>query len=246
MSAHRHREGCRPPRGDPRHLHAALGKPLQARTNEGDVLRDRYEWEQGDRDVRRHGQTLGIDAEAGRPPAAQQLLQRLNTNISVAVRNRTQNRQSPFCLRDATPSTSPKPDARANSCVTFAATHECGQEKRPRNLDFDLLGRPATSRPRRSPPRATRSKSEPPSDAEIERGLRERAVSDPRAAEILLRWLQRPRAEERVGGVDLESMSERELERLYSGLVRLASLEEPALAALLEQVLAGDELASSV
>jgi hypothetical protein len=32
-----------------------------------------------------------------------------------------------------------------------------------------------------------------PSDAEIERGLRERAVSDPRAAEILLRWLQRPR-----------------------------------------------------
>ena len=55
--------------------------------------------------------------------------------------------------------------------------------------------------------RATRSKSEPPSDAEIERGLRERAVSDPRAAEILLRWLQRPRAEERVGGVDLDSMS---------------------------------------
>jgi hypothetical protein len=53
--------------------------------------------------------------------------------------------------------------------------------------------------------RATRREREPPSDAEIERGLRERAVSDPRAAEILLRWLQRPRAEERVGGVDLDS-----------------------------------------
>jgi hypothetical protein len=48
--------------------------------------------------------------------------------------------------------------------------------------------------------RATRRSREPPSDAEFERGLRERAVSDPRAAEILLRWLQRPRAEERIGG----------------------------------------------
>jgi hypothetical protein len=40
--------------------------------------------------------------------------------------------------------------------------------------------------------------TEPPSDAEIERGLRERAVSDPRAAEILLRWLQRPGRVEQV------------------------------------------------
>jgi hypothetical protein len=93
--------------------------------------------------------------------------------------------------------------------------------------------------------RATRRSREAPSDAEIERGLRERAVSDPRAAEILLRWLQRPRAEERVGGVDLDSMSERELERLYAGLVKLASMDETVLAALVEQVLAGDELASS-
>ena len=46
-----------------------------------------------------------------------------------------------------------------------------------------------------------------------ERGLRERAVSNPRAVEILLRWLQRPRAEERVGGVDLDSFSQRKLER---------------------------------
>jgi hypothetical protein len=41
-------------------------------------------------------------------------------------------------------------------------------------------------------------------------------------------------------------MSERELERLYSGLVRLASTDEPILAALVEQVLAGDELGSSL
>jgi hypothetical protein len=59
--------------------------------------------------------------------------------------------------------------------------------------------------------------------------LRERAVSDPRAAETLLGWLQRARADERVGGVDLESMSERELERLYAGLVRLASMDEEPL-----------------
>jgi hypothetical protein len=57
--------------------------------------------------------------------------------------------------------------------------------------------------------------------------------------------LQRPRVEERVAGLDLDSMSERELERLYSGLVKLASMDEPILAALVEQVLTGDELVSS-
>ena len=49
----------------------------------------------------------------------------------------------------------------------------------------------------------------------------------------------------RVGGVDLDSMSERELERLYAGLLKLAVLDEPVLAALLEQVLADDELVSN-
>ena len=93
--------------------------------------------------------------------------------------------------------------------------------------------------------RATRLKSEPPSDAEIERSLREKAVGDPRAAEILLRWLQRPRRETKTAGVDLDSMSERELERLYSGLVRLASMDETVLAALVEQVMPGDEPVSS-
>jgi hypothetical protein len=53
--------------------------------------------------------------------------------------------------------------------------------------------------------------------------LRERAISDPRSAEILLRWLRRPRAEERIAGVDLDSMSVRELERLHAGLLRAAA-----------------------
>jgi hypothetical protein len=44
--------------------------------------------------------------------------------------------------------------------------------------------------------------------------------------------LQRPRAEQRVGGVDLDSMSEGELERLHSGLVRLVSMDDSILVAL--------------
>jgi hypothetical protein len=88
-------------------------------------------------------------------------------------------------------------------------------------------------------------RGEPPSDAEIERGLRERAVSDPRAAEILLRWLQRPRTDERVGGVDLDSLSERELERLHAGLLKLAALPDAELRALVASLLEGEELASS-
>jgi hypothetical protein len=84
-----------------------------------------------------------------------------------------------------------------------------------------------------------------PSDEDIERGLRERAVSDSRAAEILIRWQQRPRTDEPVGGVDLDSLSEAELERLYAGVVRLARLDGTELAALLEHVLAGEDLGSS-
>jgi hypothetical protein len=83
----------------------------------------------------------------------------------------------------------------------------------------------------RAAARATRRKREPPTDAEIERGLRERATSDARAAEILRRWLQRPHAEERVRGVDLESMSERELERLHASLLKLAALPDEELRA---------------
>ena len=47
--------------------------------------------------------------------------------------------------------------------------------------------------------------------------LREKAVTDPRAAEILLRWLQRPR-QDNPPGVELDAMSEVQLERLHAGL----------------------------
>jgi hypothetical protein len=87
-------------------------------------------------------------------------------------------------------------------------------------------------------------KREPPSDAEIERGLRERAVTSARDAEVLLRW-RHGAPPETTPGVDLESLSEAHLERLYAGFVRLASMEEAVLAALVEQLLAGDELGSS-
>jgi hypothetical protein len=46
-------------------------------------------------------------------------------------------------------------------------------------------------------------------------------------------------------GVDLDALSEPQLERLHAGLVKLASMDEPVLASLVEQVLAGDELVSS-
>jgi hypothetical protein len=88
--------------------------------------------------------------------------------------------------------------------------------------------------------RATRRDCTPPSDAEIERGFRERAVSDPRAAEILLRWLQRPRPVVETPGVDLDSMSEAQLERLHAGLVRIAALPSRELQALVESVLADE------
>jgi hypothetical protein len=56
--------------------------------------------------------------------------------------------------------------------------------------------------------------------------------------------MQRPR-QDNPPGVDLDTMSEAQLERLHAGLVKLASMDEPVLAALLEQVLTGDELVSS-
>ena len=63
--------------------------------------------------------------------------------------------------------------------------------------------------------RATRRSREPPSDAQIERGLP--------------RWLQRRRVDERVGGVDLDSMSERELERLCAGCYDSRRWTNPSL-----------------
>jgi hypothetical protein len=84
----------------------------------------------------------------------------------------------------------------------------------------------------------SRRDRKPPSDDEIERGLRERAVSDPRAAEILLRWLQRPRPVDEMPGVDLDSMSEAQLEAHYAGLVRVAALPDEELRALIGSLLA--------
>ena len=46
-------------------------------------------------------------------------------------------------------------------------------------------------------------------------------------------------------GVDLDGISEARLERLHAGLVKLALMDDTALAALVEQVLSDDELASS-
>jgi hypothetical protein len=71
--------------------------------------------------------------------------------------------------------------------------------------------------------------------------LRERAVTDPRAAEILLRWLQRPRTDERIHGVDLDAMSEVQLEALYAGLVRVAALSPNELHVLVQSLLAVKE-----
>jgi hypothetical protein len=75
--------------------------------------------------------------------------------------------------------------------------------------------------------------------------LHERLVTSARDAEVLLRWRQTVRPPEAAQSVDLDSLSEAQLERLHAGLVRLASMDEAVLAALVEQVLGGDELASS-
>jgi hypothetical protein len=79
---------------------------------------------------------------------------------------------------------------------------------------------------------------EPPSDAEIERGLRERAVNSARDAEVLLRWRQAVRPPDATPGVDLDSLSELQLERLYAGLVRIAALPPKELQGLVESLLA--------
>jgi hypothetical protein len=88
-----------------------------------------------------------------------------------------------------------------------------------------------------SAPRATRRHGEPPSDVDIERGLRERAVLDPRAAEILLRWQQRPR--QAPDGDELQGLSEAQLEGLYAALLRLSALSPDEQSAVAQGLLAG-------
>jgi hypothetical protein len=70
-----------------------------------------------------------------------------------------------------------------------------------------------------------------PSDEAIEMGLRRRAVESAKDAEVLLRWLSRPRSS--GSGLGLEEMGDGELEGLYAGLLRLARLDEDELARLL-------------
>jgi hypothetical protein len=53
-----------------------------------------------------------------------------------------------------------------------------------------------------------------------------------------LRWLQRPRPVDETPGVDLDSMSEAQLESLYAGLGRIAALPPNELQALVQSLLA--------
>jgi hypothetical protein len=85
--------------------------------------------------------------------------------------------------------------------------------------------------------RASRRQDGPPTDADIERGLRERAVTDPRAAEILLRWLQRPRPVALED--DLEALSTEQLERLHACLMSFSSLDPTEVAAYVRGAIAG-------
>ena len=70
-------------------------------------------------------------------------------------------------------------------------------------------------------------------------------MTSARDAEVLLRWRQTVRPPDAPPGVDLDSMSERELETLYAGLLRLAALPDEELHALVGSLLEGEELGSS-
>jgi hypothetical protein len=61
---------------------------------------------------------------------------------------------------------------------------------------------------RRGPGEVSERLQPRPSDAEIERGLRERAVTSARDAEVLLRRRQTVRPPETTRGVDLDALSE--------------------------------------
>jgi hypothetical protein len=55
--------------------------------------------------------------------------------------------------------------------------------------------------------------------------------------------LQRPKPVTETPGIDLDSMSEAQLERLHAGLVRIAALPSRELQALVESLLAEKEAA---
>lgn len=86
---------------------------------------------------------------------------------------------------------------------------------------------PETSRRALEARRAKRAtegygKSSAPSDEAIERGLRQRAITSAKDAEVLLRWLTRPRTE--TSGMGLSELSEEQLEAAYHALLRLSRL----------------------
>jgi hypothetical protein len=85
--------------------------------------------------------------------------------------------------------------------------------------------------------RESRRDRKPPSDEEIERGLRERAVTDPRAAEILLRWQQRPRPAS--DSDELEGLTVEQLEDLYAALLRLSALTPEEQSTVVQGLLDG-------
>jgi hypothetical protein len=76
------------------------------------------------------------------------------------------------------------------------------------------------------------------SDARIESALRKAAAGgDTKAAETLIRWLQRPRMDATTD--NSESLSVEELERLHAGLDRLACMEESALENVVGAIMEG-------
>ena len=73
------------------------------------------------------------------------------------------------------------------------------------------------------------TKSPTGDDEDIEKALRKRAQSgDPKAAEVLLRWLARPRDVAPEQGLD--ELTDTELSVAYAGLLRLARLTDEELA----------------
>jgi hypothetical protein len=62
-------------------------------------------------------------------------------------------------------------------------------------------------------------------------------VSDPRAAEILLRWQQRPG--QVSDGDELQGLTDRQLEDLYGALLRLSALSAKEQFTVLQALLDG-------
>src|SRR5262245_33452307 len=105
----------------------------------------------------------------------------------------------------------------------YAARQPLAQPRESRRKEHPAsMGlRPRLPTPRPAT-RATRGKREP-SRRRDRTCLRERAVVDPRAAESLLRWLQRPRPMAPEDDA-LEALSVERFERLQAGAMRLCSM----------------------